>query len=121
MKESEINWRHKTIEALDKRDFGDPEEAPTNMVKRCLQLCRIPLNDFTVEDIRLMIGQKFSLRYLVPLATEHLRKDVLAEGDFHPGDLLEHVLKIDQEFWKSNEPMWREIADLIKDKRNEID
>lgn len=116
----ESNWRYKTIEGLEKYDFGDPMEAPTNMVRRCLELCRIPLDEFTVEDLRLMIGQNFSFQYLVPLATEHLRKDIFAEGDLYPGDLLENVLKIDLEFWRDNKQMWGEIANLIKEKRSEL-
>jgi len=107
----EDNWRSKTLENLVKREFGDPMEAPTNMVKRCLELCRTPLSEFTVEDIRLMIAQGFSLEYLVPLASEHLIENIFAEGDYYPGDLLANVLKIDQEFWRNNRPAWKEIAD----------
>jgi hypothetical protein len=84
----ENNWRGKTIENLEKQNFGNPNEAPTNMVKRCLELCKVPLNQFTVEDLRLMIGQDFSLRYLIPLATEHLKENIFIEGDLYPGDLL---------------------------------
>lgn len=58
------NWQQKTIEELEKQNFGHPDEAPTNMVKRCLELCKVPLDQFTVEDLRLMIGQNFCLRYL---------------------------------------------------------
>lgn len=60
----ENNWRQKSIENLEKHNFGSPSEAPTNMVKRCLELCKVPLDKFTVEDLRLMIGQGFSLRHL---------------------------------------------------------
>ncbi|WP_366207020.1 contact-dependent growth inhibition system immunity protein [Flavihumibacter sp. CACIAM 22H1] len=49
---------------MEKQNFGHPGEAPTNMVRRCLELRRIPIDEFTVEDLRLMIGQNFSLRYL---------------------------------------------------------
>lgn len=120
MKKLENNWRYKTLENLEKHEFGDPKEAPTKMVKRCLELCRIALDEFTVEDIRLMIGQLFSLKYLIPLATEHLRKDIFAEGKYYPGDLLSNVLKIDQEFWRNNKPAWKEIANLITNERSEL-
>ncbi|HYF68440.1 MAG TPA: contact-dependent growth inhibition system immunity protein [Ohtaekwangia sp.] len=116
----ENNWRHKTIESLENRNFGNPSEAPTNMVKRCLELCKVPLNNFTVEDLRLMIEQDFSPRCLVPLAIEHLRTDVFAEGDFFPGDLLKTILLIDINFWKENKSLWIEIDDLIKNRRNEL-
>ena len=116
----ENNWRHKTIENLEKKNFGDPNNAPTNMVKRCLELCRLPLDNFTVEDLRLMIGQQFGLPYLIPLALEHLSKDIFIEGDFFPGDLLKNVLAIDKVFWKDNKYLWTQLNELIKDRSGEL-
>jgi len=117
----ENNWRYKSIQNLEKIDYGDPSAAPTNMVKRCLKLCRVPLDEFSIDDLRLMIGQKFALRFLIPLAIEHLRKDIFCEGDCYPGDLLQSVLSIDPSFWKENKHYWKEINELIKDKRKEIE
>ncbi len=116
----ENNWRHKSIENLEKQNFGNPGEAPTNMVKRCLELCKVPLDKFTVEDLRLMIGQGFSLRHLIPLAIEHLKTDIFAEGDLFPGDLLKNVLLVDTKFWADNKQLWREINELIKNRRDEL-
>jgi hypothetical protein len=116
----ENNWRDKTIENLEKQNFGNPSEAPTNMVKRCLELCKVPLNQFTVEDLRLMIGQDFSLRYLIPLATEHLKENIFVEGDLYPGDLLKNVLSVDANFWRSSKHLWKEVNELIKSRRDEL-
>jgi len=111
------NWRYSTIEKLEKEDFGNPNEALSNMIRRCLELCKVPLNKFTVEDLRLMIGQGFSLTYLVPLAIEYLQRDIFIEGDYYPGDLLNNVLSIDIKFWVANKDLWAKINELIKDKR----
>ena len=116
----ENNWRQKSIENLEKQNFGDPSEAPTNMVKRCLELCKVPLDKFTVEDLRLMIGQGFSLRHLIPLAIEHLKTDIFVEGDLFPGDLLKNVLVVDTNFWTDHKQLWREINELIKNRRDEL-
>ena len=116
----ENNWRHKSIENLEKQNFGNPSEAPTNMVKRCLELCKVPLDKFTIEDLRLMIGQNFSLRHLIPLAIEHLKTDIFVEGDLFPGDLLKNVLAVDTKFWNDNKQLWREINELIKTRRDEL-
>ena len=116
----EDNWKSKTIESLEKRDFGNPNEAPTSMVKRCLELCKLPLNQFTVEDLRLMIGQDFSLHYLIPLSIEHLKKDIFVEGDYYPGDLLKNVLSVETKFWKENRSLWDQIHEIIKDRREEL-
>jgi hypothetical protein len=116
----ENNWRHKSIENLEKQNFGNPNDAPTNMVKRCLELCKVPLDQFSVEDLRLMIRQDFSLRHLIPLAIEHLKTDILVEGDLFPGDLLKNVLSVDTNFWIHNKHLWTEVNDLIKNRRDEL-
>lgn len=116
----ENNWRQKSIENLEKQNFGNPSEAPTNMVKRCLELCKVPLDKFTVEDLRLMIGQGFSLQHLIPLAIEHLKTDIFVEGDLFPGDLLKNVLAVDTNFWIDHKQLWREINELIKNRRDEL-
>jgi hypothetical protein len=32
----ENDWRQKNLVDLEKKNFGNPNDAPTNMVKRCL-------------------------------------------------------------------------------------
>jgi hypothetical protein len=116
----ENNWQNKTIENLERQNFGNPDEASTNMAKRCLELCKVPLCKFTIEDLRLMIGQEFSLRYLIPMAISHLKKNIFAEGDFYPGDLLKNVLTINTEFWSNNKHMWHEVFSLIDSREDEL-
>ncbi|SFC83171.1 hypothetical protein SAMN05421747_1338 [Parapedobacter composti] len=112
----ENNWRNKTLEALEKRSFGNPTEAPTPLTKRCLELSKKPLNEFSVEDLRLMIGHGFSLDYLIPLAIDYLKEDLLVEGDLYPGDLLKSVHSVDEAFWESNPKLWKELNRLINGK-----
>jgi hypothetical protein len=59
-----------------------------------------PLRDFTVEDLRIMIGQQVALDRLVGIALDRLRADPLVEGDCYPGDLLASVLRVDPAFWE---------------------
>ena len=114
------NWRIKSLQTLENHDFGDPKQAPTNMVKRCLELCTVPVNKFTVEDLRLMIGQQFGLTYLIPLALEHLSQDIFIEGDYFPGDLLKNVLLVDNLFWKNHKDLWARLNELIQYRRDEL-
>ncbi len=86
------------MEELDGEVWGEPE-FNSYLVTTCHRLRRMPLRDFEEEDLRIMIGQGFSLDYLVPLAIEYLEEDPFARGDFYPGDLLENVLGVDREFW----------------------
>ena len=111
----ENNWRNKTIQALEKQDFGNPDEAPTPLTKRCLELTKKPLNEFSAEDLRLMIGQRFSLNYLIPLAFDFLKENLLTEGDLYPGDLLKSVQSVNETFWESNPKLREELNGLIND------
>lgn len=113
----ENNWQNKTIEALEKRNFGNPAEAPTPLTKRCLELFKKPLNEFSIEDLRLMIGQRFSLDYLIPLAIDYLKEDLLAEGDLYPGDLLKSVQSVEEAFWESNPNLRKDLNGLINGKK----
>ena len=90
--------RRKSLQELEKCDWGEASYS-SYLVGTCHQLRRKPLVEFTVEDLRIMIGQQISLPILVPLAVEALEINPLAEGDFYAGDLLSAVLKIQNTFW----------------------
>ena len=116
----ENNWRNKSIQALEKKDWGNPNY-DSYLVKRCFQLSKIPLSDFTVDDLRLMIGQGFALEYLMVLALEILQNDILAEGDYYPGDLLKNVISTPPAFWIANPNLHHQLKKLILNKQNIIE
>jgi hypothetical protein len=113
MKVLENNWRYKTLENLEKNVWAN-HNSYYRLVNRVSALRKVPLSDFSVEDMRLMIGQNEGLDYLIPLAIEALTNDVLAEGDMYEGDLLQSVVLINPVFWKKNEGYWSTINGLIK-------
>ncbi len=115
----ENNWRQKTLENLENDYWGNPDY-DSHLVRRCHELRKLPLDSFTTEDLRIMIGQQISLNYLMPLALEVLTIDLFAEGDFFEGDLLKNVLSIDTDFWNKNKNYWTALNNLIKDRRSEI-
>ena len=115
----ENNWRQKTLENLENKFWGNPEY-DSYLVKRCHELRKLPLDNFTTEDLRIMIGQQIGLDYLVPLALEVLAKDLFVEGNFFEGDLLKNTLAIETDFWNSNKNYWLQLDSLIKDRRDEI-
>jgi hypothetical protein len=90
----ENNWKYKSLAALDSSYSNVPIDSTARLVEMCTTLLRIPLNDYTIENLRVMIGQGFGLPYLIPLAIEKLKEDIFAEGDLYPGDLLSNVLNI---------------------------
>ena len=63
--------RSKTLQELEGEDWAEPEYE-SHLVTNAHRLHRVPLREFTVEDLRFMIGQQFGLPYLIPIALEHL-------------------------------------------------
>ena len=116
----ENNWRFKTLENLEKKIWGKPEY-DSYLVKRCHELRKVPLNQFTTEDLRIMIGQEIGLSFLIPLALEVLNKNLFAEGDLFEGDLLINALNIDSEFWQDNKPYWETLNLLISGRLLELE
>jgi hypothetical protein len=110
----EQELRNRTLEQLDGQVWSEPNFG-SHVVTNCHRLRSVPLKDFTVEDLRLMIGQGLSLRYLVPLAIEHLEVDPFVEGDFYPGDLLQNVLRVPQDFWAEYPVLRRRITAVVAD------
>jgi len=115
----ENNWRYKTLTNLEKDEWLN-FDSDSRLIKRTKELRNIPLDDFTTEDLRIMIGQQIGLDYLIPMALETMKLDLFAEGDFFEGDLLKNVLSVRTEFWDNNKEYRDVLNDLIKDSRHEI-
>ena len=90
--------KSKSLQELENESWGKPT-FDSHLVQECHRLSRVPLKDFTIENLRIMIGQNFNLNYLIPLAIEKLEQNPLAEGDYYAGDLLVNVLRSDSKFW----------------------
>ena len=107
------NWQEKSLENLEKDYRGEPDYE-SHLVKTCHQLRKKPLKDFEIEDLRIMIGQNIGLKFLVPLAIEELKQNILAEGDYYEGDLLKSVLTSELSFWTERVDLLDELDKLIQ-------
>src|SRR5262245_10400666 len=105
--------RSKTLEELEGGDWGKPS-FDSHLVTECCRLGLVPLREFTAENLRIMIGQHISLKYLIPLAFELLRVNPLTEGDFYQGDLLAAVLRADSRFWIASPQLRAETAQIAQ-------
>lgn len=108
---------HLTLEQLEKEYWGEPQFY-SNLVITCHELRKKPLRDFEPKDLRIMIGQSFSLEYLMPLSLIELGKNILVEADLYEGDLL--IISLEKEnknYWKENQDLWTSLVKLIE--RNE--
>lgn len=85
---------------LDELDGG--ANARGSMMSKSSKERKIPLKKLTTEQLRIMIVQNRSLKFLVPLAIERLLVDPLLKGDLYAGDLINAVLTIEKKFWGSD-------------------
>lgn len=109
--------RHKTLEELEGDVWGKPP-FPSHLVMTCYALRKKILKDFTVEDLRIKIGQNDSLKYLIPLAIEVLQKNPFADGDYYEGDLLGSVLSVKKEFWQENLDFYEKVENILQSAEN---
>jgi hypothetical protein len=101
------------LEQLESEKWGEPE-FDSHLVTTCHALRQKPISEFTIEDLRVMIGQNIGLPHLMPIAVNVLNKQPLAEGDFYPGDLLANVVRADPEFFASNAAIANQVAAICE-------
>lgn len=111
----ENNWRFKSLNSLEKKPVPDFPKEESSIVQRSWRLRNVPINEFQVDDIRFLIIQGIGLKYLLPEALDLLRKNLLIEGNYYEGDLLNSVLSLEPKQWKSLEEYWYEVDRLIRE------
>lgn len=100
---------NKSLEQLENEFWGDADADATHTVSECHRLRRVPLQDLSTGDLRLLIGQDISLQRLVPLALARIETDPFIEGSYYPGDLLIGLLRSDSSFWQRHPEYCRRL------------
>lgn len=103
---------NQTLEQLENKRYGEPPQN-THLVKTVYALRAKPLVEFTVEDLRLYIGQNFNLEYFLPLALNQLIVNPLAEGNYYPGDLLIAVVSTTLTIWQTQALYWSRLQFIV--------
>jgi hypothetical protein len=102
----------RSLEQLEDEYWGEPEY-DSYVVTECHRLREVPLRDLTEEQLRLAIGQRIGLLYLLPVAIQRLKVDPLASGDFNPGDLLKKVLSVPSSIWLEHPDIREELRGIV--------
>lgn len=111
-----------TLEALEQNIWPPLDSGEGSfLISTCHALHKKPLEDFTIEDLRIMIGQNIGLQYLIPIAIDVLRSDILAEGDFYKGDLLKSVLTSDADYWRKEPANRAHVCTLFEENRKMLE
>lgn len=113
-------WRlDRTLDQIEGTTWGPPTYG-SHLVRTCHRLRTVPLRDFTVEDLRIMIGQKISLVALLPLALDVLEANPLSSGDFYPGDLLSSVVRARDE-WPTDRVLRARMRRILGSALSQLD
>lgn len=89
----------RSLDQIEQTDWGEPDYNSW-VVIRCHQLRKLPLREFTHEDLGLMIRQQISLQHLLPIALDMLQPKPLIEDEFpYEGSLLLSVFRVPPSFW----------------------
>lgn len=99
---------NKSLQELDGQDWGEPM-GPTSLIVECHRLRRVPIDQLTGDNLRMLIGQRIGLDCLVPRSLELLANDPLLERGhgLYPGDLLWVLLMRPHAFWAEHD-VWRD-------------
>ena len=111
----------KSIEQLENNFWPTTVKSPTVLTEKCYHYRRLPVKRLNTEQTRLLIGQNIGLEFLIPKALKILYFNILAKGDFYPGDLLMAVMNCEEEYWNSHLDLKTELIELITQKREEIE
>ncbi len=99
----------KTLRELDGPIRGGVRSRLAEEVER---LWQIPIGEFRIEDLRLVLLQELGVPYLLPIALEYLERDPFAEGDLYPGDLLRAVLGIEPGYWDDHPDQYERVRTI---------
>jgi hypothetical protein len=67
------------------------------------------------------VSQEIGLEVLVPLALAVVERELLAGGDFYPGDLLSALLRAPAEYWRSHSEQAARLRAVEMDDPDEED
>ena len=104
----------KSIEQLEKDIWKNPSEFPTDLVEKCNHYRKISITELTNKQIRPLISQKIGIDYLIGIALEKLKRNILTECDFYEGDLLIAVSSLPTEFWNKNQTEFLKFKNIVE-------
>ncbi|MBU1202986.1 hypothetical protein KKH39_03020 [Patescibacteria group bacterium] len=108
----------KSLNELDgSMDASDPNDS---LVKKVEDIRKKRLKDLSVDDLALLLRQQISLGFVVPLSLSKLNENILIETEDTGFRLLSTLLKVEKDFWSSNDELYNQTADLINSKMDEI-
>ena len=110
---------NKSIEELE-NDYWEDSDYDSYVVQTCQKARKKPISQLSEEEIRLLIGQKIGLKYLIPIALSIVSENPFAEITFFEGDLLIQLLRLSYSDWKENKEELENFQIIVKENFEEI-
>ncbi|MEU3557822.1 contact-dependent growth inhibition system immunity protein [Streptomyces fragilis] len=106
----------RSIEELEGVRWPDPPSDSTSLVRSVHTLRKRPLGALSTEDMGRLIGQDVGLRWLLPLALDHLRTAAAQDADvvWLDDDLLTAVVTRKAEVWRDRPELARHLDETIR-------
>jgi len=113
----------KSISQLEGWEWKDeiPTEEDSFVVRNFYRLHNLPIKEYSLEDLRFMIGQEDGLAYLVPVALIKLQENIFLEAEFYEGDLLYTLLTISSNYWHTHKKEKQELIKLYTDQKTKVE
>ena len=111
-----IEYNDITIKELTGISLGEPR-LNSYVARTASRASKKPIGELTAEEIRLLIGQRIGVKFLLHRAVLILEKDPLIETAHFEGDLMKTLLELEPEAWSENEldySLFRSIVSLHK-------
>ena len=108
-----VVWAVKSLDELEGVSWDEPDHPWLVAVEEARGK---PLREFTVEDLRFMLGQQISLPVLMPMALDVLELvDPFAGGNMNHGTLLYNALTVNKRFWQEHPQLWYRMGVVLVD------
>lgn len=113
----------KSLANLSKKWVGEiPNTDYSSSVQiRTFNLYHKAIDEYDIDDVRFMIGQRQGLKYLLPIAISNLESNILTEGLYYEGDLLSAVFHVEKDFWKKNLKLYSKMFEILLNNKEIID
>ncbi len=109
----------RSLEELENDRWGEPSYG-SYVVTTSHSARQKPINRLTDEEIRLLIGQKIGLKYLLPIAVKMVESAPARMVTYYQGDLTKYLLELDHDNWKDNPDEFKRFRKVVTENLDSI-
>ena len=102
-----------TLEQLED-EVWPAAEFHTNLIDTCHRLRKKEVDKLDAGELRILIGQKIGLRFLVPRAIDFLDQEPFMQATFFAGDLLEAVIAADPALYQGKPEIHNRLRTIAR-------